>query len=211
VGCVVLEMGVLKDTAIIILAAGQSQRLGHAKQLVTWHDKPLLQHTLDEAEAVQIPTYVVLGAHYNAIEDAIVVGHQTTVLRNDDWSEGMSSSIRCALLAVPESIAWVLFCVCDQPYISSDLFQNLIKKQQETQQPIVACAYSGTFGVPMLIHRQFFPALLALQGDAGAKKIVSQNIDKLATFDFPLGHIDIDTSSDIQFLTNNERHFRTDS
>ena len=210
-GCVVFEMGVLKDTAIIILAAGQSQRLGHPKQLVTWKDKPLLQHTLDEAEALQIPTYVVLGAHYNAIEDAIVVGHQTTVLRNNDWQEGMASSIRCALLALPESIAWVLFCVCDQPYISRDLFQNLIEKQQAIQQPIVACAYSNTFGVPILLHRQFFPALLALQGDAGAKKIVSQNIDKLATFDFPLGHIDIDTSSDIQFLTNNERHFRTDS
>lgn len=204
-------MGVLKDTAIIILAAGQSQRLGHAKQLVTWKDKPLLQHTIDEAEALQIPTYIVLGANYNTIEDAVVVGHQTTVLRNHDWPEGMASSIRCALLAVPESIAWVLFCVCDQPYISSDLFQNLIKKQEETQQPIVACAYSDTFGVPMLLHRQFFPALLALQGDTGAKKIVLQNIDKLATFDFPLGHIDIDTSTDIQFLINNERHFRTDS
>ncbi len=188
---------------IAILAAGTSKRLGQPKQLLPWKEKILLQHTLDEAENLGVPVLLILGAFYKEIEDAIVVGPQTRVLFNENWPEGMASSVRMAVEQVSAETEYLLFCVCDQPFLNTAILQQLIQQQQLTQQPIVGAMYkNGATGVPMLLHRSFFSELLTLSGDVGAKKIAAQHPDKMATFDFPLGHLDVDTLDDYAQLTH---------
>ena len=188
---------------IAILAAGTSKRLGQPKQLLPWNEKILLQHTLDEAETLGLPVLLILGAYYKEIEDAIVAGPQTRVLFNENWPEGMASSVRLAVEQVSKETEFLLFCVCDQPFLNAAILQQLIQQQQLTQQPIVGAMYqNGATGVPMLLHRSFFGDLNALSGDVGAKKIAARNPDKMATFDFPLGHLDVDTLDDYEQLTH---------
>jgi molybdenum cofactor cytidylyltransferase len=73
------------------------------------------------------------------------------------------------------------------------LLNQVIAKQRESDRPIVACEYDGRLGVPALFHKSLFNQLLALKGDAGAKKLIHQNLNLVASVPFPLGHIDVDT------------------
>src|SRR5690554_6549629 len=94
----------------------------------------------------------------------------------------------------------VIITVCDQPYVDHKLIDDLISRQQATGRLIVACSYQQTLGVPALFDRSLFPELMALTGQQGAKKIIHQNIEKVAPLPFPLGHIDIDTPGDYEAL-----------
>jgi molybdenum cofactor cytidylyltransferase len=97
----------------------------------------------------------------------------------------------------PDSI---IFMVCDQPYVSSSLLLSLIEKKQVTGMPIVASSYEEKLGTPAIFHRSFFPALLELKGDIGARKIIIDNPEKVTTILFPKGQIDIDTNKDYEIL-----------
>jgi molybdenum cofactor cytidylyltransferase len=193
----------INTCAIIILAAGNSSRLGKPKQLLPFNGKNLLQHSIDIAvESGLGPVLVVLGANYEMIQNEIQ-SQAVTVIVNNDWQEGMSTSIRCginALSATFPAVDGALFMVCDQPYVSTFLLQEIIETQHKTRQPIVASSYAQTVGIPAFFHRSLFPSLLALKGDAGAKKIMQQNATQVATVFFELGNIDIDTLQDYTSL-----------
>jgi molybdenum cofactor cytidylyltransferase len=89
-----------------------------------------------------------------------------------------------------------IILVCDQPFVTTKLLESLVAKYQETGKPIVASWYQNSMGTPALFDTTIFALLLALKGDTGAKKIMTQNPDWVSTVDFPLGEIDIDTMED---------------
>lgn len=90
--------------------------------------------------------------------------------------------------------------LCDQPFVSPELLNSLINKQAESGKLLVACAYNDTTGVPVLFHRTFFNELLSLKGLEGAKKILKDHINEIATVPFEQGSIDIDTLMDYEKL-----------
>ncbi len=97
----------------------------------------------------------------------------------------------------------VIIAVCDQPFVSAKLFQQLSKKKAETGKSIVACAYEDTIGTPVLFGSSFFEALLQLSGQEGAKKLLKFYEADVATIPFPQGSTDIDTTEDYENLLNN--------
>jgi molybdenum cofactor cytidylyltransferase len=122
---------------------------------------------------------------------------------NEEWSEGIASSIRSGIMALREadpSADGVILAVCDQPHITADLLNELITTQVKTGLPIVASAYEGATGTPVLFHRSMFPELMTLKGDIGAKKLIHQYADSVATVPFPGGGMDIDTDADYKAL-----------
>jgi molybdenum cofactor cytidylyltransferase len=188
----------MDSTAIIILAAGASSRLGQPKQLLQWQGRSLLQHALQTAHSVSSKPIVVLGAHLAQLEAEL---DTTTVqiVHNSSWQQGIASSIHTGLsvlLRQSTPVEQVIFMVCDQPHVSNDLLKKLISEQQRTGKAIVASAYANTIGIPALFTKAMFSQLLDLQGDAGAKKIIQQHAAQTATVDFPLGNIDIDTTEE---------------
>jgi molybdenum cofactor cytidylyltransferase len=92
--------------------------------------------------------------------------------------------------------------VCDQPYVSSELINDLIAKQKETGKTIVACNYGETFGPPALFHKSLFHELMHLKGDVGARKIIQHHSNEVATILFTKGNIDIDTKEDYNALNH---------
>lgn len=191
-------------TDIVILAAGSSSRLGRPKQLLPWHGKNLLQHAVETALEITTQPVVVTGAHADQLV-AAVDANQVQVVYNPEWQQGIASSIRCGLLALlnrtpaPEQ---VIFMVCDQPFVTSELLLDLINEQQKSGKTIVASAYAGTLGIPALFEKTMFPQLLDLQGDHGAKKLMQQHPDQTAAVSFPQGNIDIDTVEEYEKLTS---------
>ncbi|HXD78153.1 MAG TPA: NTP transferase domain-containing protein, partial [Puia sp.] len=86
--------------------------------------------------------------------------------------------------------------VCDQPLLSAPVLDQLIGRQSECQQPIVASCYGQRVGSPALFHRDLFGQLLSLRGDTGPRKIIKKNPSRLAMVAFPGGELDIDTPAD---------------
>lgn len=189
----------MPKTGAIVLAAGQSRRLGGIKPLLPYQGKTLLQHTIDALKSAGInPVIVVTGAYASEIKAALDP-EGIDLVYNEHWAQGKASGIVMGLqtlIARYPDIQQIIFAVCDQPFVSASLFQQLIEKQQITSKNIVASAYADTLGIPMLITQEHFPALLQLKDDEGAKKLLKQYPEAVDSVDFPLGQVDIDTMED---------------
>jgi len=193
------------NIGIVILAAGSSSRLGMPKQLLEFDGMSLLNHAIMEAaNSNACSVIVVLGAHTDLIANKID-GDIAFIVKNENWSEGMASSVRLGLdtlLSQIPSIDAVIFMTCDQPYITSLVLNDLISTHQQTGKPIVTSNYGEATGPPALFHKSFFPELMELKGDVGAKKIIQQHSDEVATVLFAKGKIDIDTKENYDALKN---------
>ena len=193
----------ISNIAIIILAAGKSARLGSPKQLLSYKGKNLLRHTVDEALKTGCQSvFVVLGANSELLKKELK-DKPVSIVENAGWQEGMASSIRCGLETITNTILRpdsIIFMVCDQPHVSSSLLLSLVDKKNETKMPIVASSYEDKIGTPALFNKSFFSALMKLKGDRGARKLIADNLDKVATVEFPEGITDIDTKEDYESL-----------
>jgi molybdenum cofactor cytidylyltransferase len=186
-------------TGLIILAAGESRRLGQPKQNLLFKGKTLLHCAIESGQLAQCnPIIVVLGANADMITP--IAG--TITLYNKDWREGMASSIRIGVEEIKKdlSVKQVVIMLCDQPFVDPKLLSTLVDKQVETGKPIVACAYNATIGVPVLFERTLFAELALLRGHEGAKKILNTHTNEVATIQFEQGSIDIDTFEDYEEL-----------
>ena len=190
-------------TAIIILAAGRSARLGKPKQLLCYKGKNLLIHAVDEALATGCQNvFVILGSDSELFKKELLL-KPVQIIENKEWQEGIASSIRCGLENIKEQLPLtenVLLMVCDQPYVNSALLLNLIEKKQDSGMPIVASFYENTKGTPALFDKKFFQSLIELKGDKGARKIIEDNPDRTTSVQFSEGKTDIDTEEDYELL-----------
>jgi molybdenum cofactor cytidylyltransferase len=190
--------------AIIILAAGESNRMRIPKQLLPFRGKNMLQHAIDEASASQADIVLaVLGANAERIKRVLRTS-RATLLMNPDWRQGISSSIRCGIKALPQSVDAVVISLCDQPHANTQIFNELFAASRTTGKSIVACEYGGSSGTPALFSRVYFDQLLMLEGDRGAKKIIVEHTQDVARVPFAEGSIDIDTAEDYQQFMKNE-------
>jgi molybdenum cofactor cytidylyltransferase len=188
---------------IIILAAGASKRMGEPKQLLKYNGANLIQHAIDEALAAgSQKVFIVLGSGGEKISEHINK-RQANIVYNKNWEEGIASSIREGLqqsLLLSANVDAVILMVCDQPYVTAALLKNLVNEQIESGKHIVAAQYQETWGTPVLFYKSFFPELLKLKGDTGAKKILMDNKEQVQAVKFPLGDIDIDNIADYEML-----------
>lgn len=194
------------NITIILLAAGESSRLGTPKQLLKYRGKNLMQHTIDLTKTFGLDTVIVLGAFSDQILEKIDV-YDAHVIQNLNWHLGLASSIRCGLnhaLSLNKDAEAVIFVLCDQPFLSLDILENIVEKYQKSGQPIVHCRYDEVYGPPTLFHKSLYLELMALQGAQGAKKVVEKFPEKVAFVDFPFGKWDIDTETDYEYLLNME-------
>jgi molybdenum cofactor cytidylyltransferase len=194
---------------LVILAAGESKRMGTPKQLLTFEGKTLIRNSaLAALASLASVSVAILGANQEKILPEIA--HLTSndrflkVVFNPHWEEGMASSVRLGIetLAKEKSrLEAVIFMLCDQPFVKTELINELITTFRQTKSQVVACTYqSGVTGVPALFSKEVFPALLALKGDTGARKVINQFTDKMTTILFPQGDIDLDTPEAYQNL-----------
>ncbi len=187
------------DFYAIILAAGASSRLGSPKQLALWQGRPLLEHAIDNAVTL-LPghTFVVLGAHAETIQTTIDLT-RTVPIFNPAWQEGIASSIRSGIDALPASAKAALILLCDQPLINRAALQALLTAAQRFPARIIASHYYQSVGVPALFPAGYFPELMNLQGDRGAKAVLLKFIDELMTIPLPQAEFDVDSPRDLEY------------
>lgn len=192
-------MNAKTPSALILLAAGASTRMGRPKQLLPMYgNRPLLRHVVESALVEPVsPVIVVLGANAAQIMPCLE-GLPVRIVINASWAEGMSSSLRRGieeLARIAPGADSVIIALADQPDILTGHIAKLIDVQRTTGRPIVASECEGVLGPPVLFTAGYFPALLALRGDAGARSLLQTRPDEVATV--PLAALrDLDTPSD---------------
>lgn len=188
----------------VILAAGGSSRLGRPKQLVRYRGETLILRAARSAcSAGCAPVVVVVGDAPRPIEKelqplAVHLCHHTA------WQLGIGSSVRTGVaraLDLDPSLNALVLMVCDQVFATAEIIRALVAAHERTQKRIIACTYGGTLGVPALFDRSFFPSLLALPDEQGAKHLFSAHADEIARVEFPQGTLDIDTPADLRAIT----------
>jgi molybdenum cofactor cytidylyltransferase len=192
-------------TGTIILAAGESRRLGQPKQNLLFHNKTLLELAVEAAVGSGCnPIIVVLGANSDLIEVTTTI--DVKLVHNPDWGEGMASSIRAGIgeLNNHGNVDNVLIMLCDQPFVDADLIGAMQTRQKQTGKAIVACSYGNTIGVPALLNKSLLPELMLLKGNEGAKHILKDRPQELTIMPFEKGIVDIDTMDDYSHLTQPE-------
>lgn len=189
---------------IIILAAGGSRRLGTPKQLVREASgETLIARAARMALAADCgPVVVVLGASAEKVRPALDT-LPVMVVVNEQWETGMAGSLRLGLMALAgtgtEADA-ALVMLCDQPAVTPALLNRVVETHRATGHALVVCEYDGTAGVPALFGSALFPALLALQGEEGARRVIKAYVGPQSRLPFPEGKRDVDTPADLAAL-----------
>jgi molybdenum cofactor cytidylyltransferase len=191
------------ESGIIILAAGNSSRLGEPKQLLQFQGQSLIRHIAEAAvEVVGSRTLIVTGSNSGLIEQELR-GLPCQFAFNADWQEGMSASIKTGIRTLESSnipVKGAVLAVSDQPFVTAGTFRALIQIFEEPGKGIVASQYGGSLGTPAFFAASYFPALLQLTGAEGAKKLFKRFPDDVSAYPFPQGSIDIDTQDDYKRL-----------
>ena len=183
-----------------VLAAGRSQRFGRSKLLESVGGKPLVRRAVDIARTVCGDRSILVAGYESAAVTAAAGDAAQFVIVNDRHAEGMGGSIALAARAVRHAADALLLLFADQPLVTVRHAEALIGAWSGAQDEIVATAFSGTAGPPVLFARGTFDALGALRGDTGAKHVLANPQFDLRTVRFEDAAIDIDTPADLERL-----------
>ena len=188
----------------VVLAAGMSRRMGTPKQLLRMDGKTVLERTLESVRASNVGEIVlVLGHAAGSIEKAISTDRMK-VVHNQDFQQGMGTSLRAGLAAVDAEASAALIVLADQPFVRAETLNRLIACHQESRPEIIIPLYKGFRGNPVLLDRSVFPELKELRGDVGCRAIFgshTENIRKLPVEDMGI-LLDIDSPEEYQKLEN---------
>jgi len=182
----------------IILAAGESQRMGKPKPLLKFEDKTFLEQIisvlkLSEADRVT----VVLGAEAETIKKSIDLSG-TNVVINKDYQKGQLSSLIAAIKDTPNETEAILVCLADNPFITREVVNEIISKFKETSKAIIVPVFNKERGHPTLFSKSLFNELLNAPEEQGARYVLYSNEEKILELETSESRIliGIDTPAD---------------
>ena len=193
----------------IILAAGRSTRMGEAKQLLRLGENSVLGKTLENVRTAGVDEIVlVLGFSAETIRQQLPISviDGLKIVVNQDYEQGMASSLREGLSALDPQTDAALIVLADQPFVRPETLDQIIDRHRCSNAQIVIPLYKGFRGNPVLLDRSVFPEVMALDGDVGCRAIFgshSEGIVKVEVNDVGI-LLDIDNKDDYERL----RRFR---
>ncbi|UCC21870.1 MAG: nucleotidyltransferase family protein [Planctomycetota bacterium] len=182
----------------VILAAGESKRMGKPKPLLKFNDKTFLEQIISVLKSSDIDTItVVLGAHAETIRQSIDLS-ETNVVINNNYKKGQLSSLIAALQNIPDDTEAILLCLVDHPFITKDLINSIVAGFKKTASPIIVPVFNKQRGHPTLFAKSLFHELLNAPEDQGARYVLYSNEDKVTELETtePAARISIDTPAD---------------
>ncbi len=163
----------------IILAAGESKRMGTLKQLLPWGETVLLQRVVEVAEASRLETVrLILGYRADEIASGIIVSSKTRILVNQDFRDGMSSSVKCGIRNTPPDAEAFMLMLGDQPQIGTNAIDALIDAYRASKRGITIPVFKGRRGHPVLFDAMYREELLSID-DQGAREVVRKHAENI--------------------------------
>lgn len=188
----------MSDIWAIILAAGESKRMGSAKMLLPFRGVTIIEKVIENVAASDVgKSLIVLGCYKDQILK--VIGKYPVIhCFNAYYKHGMLSSVRCGVASLPDDFSAVLVFPGDMPVIEAPLINLVIKAYRDTARGIIIPAYMGRRGHPILIDRKYRDEIMSLDDTAGLRALAVNHTDDLLVIgtDNPLILKDIDTEED---------------
>ncbi len=184
----------------IVLAAGRSQRFGANKLLQPLAGKPILRRTVEAILASKVQAVCVVTGSGSELVKAALADLPVEFVDNPDFSTGLSSSLICGVKSLPENCDGAFIALGDMPFVGSNVIDGMLDSfAPDAGRAICVPVYSGHRGHPVLWARRFFPEMLDLEGDIGAKQLMAlhSNLVYELEVDDDAIHIDIDTREDL--------------
>jgi molybdenum cofactor cytidylyltransferase len=164
-----------RRVAAVILAAGRSTRMGGPNKLLAEIDgKPLVRIAAEQALASRASPVIVVTGHQRKEVEAAVAGLDVKTVHNPDFGQGLGTSLKAGVAAVPVENDGAIICLADMPQVGSALIDKLIAAfDPENGALVVLPTLDGKRGNPVLWSRRFFPDLMAIEGDVGARHLIA--------------------------------------
>ncbi len=164
-----------RPIAALVLAAGRSTRMGAVNKLIAEiGGKPLVRIAAEQALASRASPVIVVTGHEREKVEAALAGLPVRLVHNPGYAEGLGTSLKAGIAAVPEDVDGAIVCLGDMPQVDSRLIDKLIAAFDPEKGALVAVpSIEGRRGNPVLWSRRFFNDLMAIQGDLGARHLIS--------------------------------------
>jgi len=191
--------------AAVVLAAGRSRRMApHNKLLVADRaGKPMIARVVDNVLSSNArPILVVTGHQAEAIEHALG-GRPVRYVHAEEYAEGLSASLKAGIAAVPPECAAALVCLGDMPLVNGRMIDRLLSMYDPTEgRRIVLPTFRGKQGNPMLWDRQYFPEILQITGDSGARFLIGKHAEAVCEVEMADDAVlrDFDTTESLSTL-----------
>lgn len=191
--------------AAVVLGAGRSRRMApHNKLLIADKTgKPMIARVVDNVlSSGARPVLVVLGHMAEEVEQALA-GRPVRFVHAPDYAEGLSASLKAGIAAVPPDCAAAVVCLGDMPLVTGRMIDRLLAAYDPTEgRKIVLPTFRGKQGNPMLWDRSFFPEILEITGDSGARFLVGKHLETVAEIEMADDAVlrDFDTTESLATL-----------
>jgi molybdenum cofactor cytidylyltransferase len=171
-----------RNVAAIVLAAGRSTRMGGPNKLLAELDgKKLVRIATEQALASKASEVIVVTGHQADLVEQALSGLKVKFVRNPDFAGGLASSVKSGIAAVPANADGAVICLGDMPLIDAKLIDRLIEAFEPDRGHLIAVPVSdGRRGNPVLWSRRFFPELMTLDGDVGARHLIAKHAEAVA-------------------------------
>ena len=183
--------------AAVVLAAGRSTRMGGPNKLLAEiRGRPLVRIVVDEAVASHAKPVIVVVGHERGEVAKALAGLPVQFVHNPDFAQGLGTSLKAGIAAVPAEADGAIVCLADMPQVDASLLNRLIAAfDPDRGALIVMPTAEGRRGNPVLWSRRFFPDLMAIEGDVGARHFIGRYSE--AAVEVPLegkaALVDVDT------------------
>jgi molybdenum cofactor cytidylyltransferase len=178
------EQGPEKEQRIaaVVLAAGRSTRMGAVNKLIAEiGGKPLVRIAAEQALASRASPVIVVTGHQRDKVAAALDGLPVKLVHNPDYAEGLGTSLKAGIAAVPADADGAVVCLGDMPQVNAALIDKLIAAfDPEKGALVVVPSIEGRRGNPVLWSRRFFPDLMQIQGDIGARHLIGAYAEAVA-------------------------------
>jgi molybdenum cofactor cytidylyltransferase len=163
-----------RRVAASVLAAGRSTRMGGPNKLLAEiNHQPLVRIAAQQALASRAHSVIVVTGHQRERVEAALAGLDVRLVHNPDFTEGLSTSVKTGIAAVPDDVDGAIVCLGDMPQVNALLIDKLLAAfDPENGTLVVVPTINGKRGNPVVGSRRFFPELAALEGDTGARNLI---------------------------------------
>lgn len=183
----------------ILLAAGESRRMGHLNKLALPVDGiPLLQRTVQTLLQARLREVVVVVGHEQHSVRRMLAGIPVRIVSNDRYMEGQMTSVYCGMQALQQPCDGVMVCLSDQPLLEIHDINRLVDHFLNKPAAVLVPTYRGQRGNPIILASQYRADILNGERNLGCKRFIEKNPDLVTTLECDNDHVvfDLDTPED---------------
>jgi molybdenum cofactor cytidylyltransferase len=190
--------------AAIVLGAGRSTRMGGPNKLIAEiARRPLIRIAAEEAIASRAKPVIVVTGHQRTEVEKALAGLPVQIVHNPDFADGLGTSLKAGIAAVPADADGAIVCLADMPQVDAALIDRLIGAFDPDRGALVIVpTFEGKRGNPVLWSRRFFPDLMAVEGDVGARFLIGRYPEAVieVPVDGEAAFLDVDTPEALRGL-----------